>query len=109
MTKVIIKRLFQSLAELERAIETARQTVLQKEKIPAGLLDRIVMYETILEKQRSLATSLCGHATLGNWDEVNRHVKLINGLSMMIRDDAREVMGSAERNIVREQASIVLC
>lgn len=110
MNRIIIKRLFQSFAELERAIETARQTVMKNEKVSSELLERIELYENILDKQRSLATALCGHASLGNWPEVNRHVKLINGLSLMIRDDARTITtGSPEYDSKREQTSMVLC
>ncbi|MCB0359148.1 MAG: hypothetical protein KDD44_05920 [Bdellovibrionales bacterium] len=92
MKQTIIKRLFESFGELERAISAARVTLESKQQPPKELLDHIEMYEEILDKQRTLATALCGHAALGEWDEVARHVRLINGLSAMIRDDARDIL-----------------
>lgn len=92
VNRVIIERLFDSFNELERAILSARKTLEAKAAPPVKLLDRIRNYEEILDKQRDLATSLCGHAALGNWQEVSRHIRLINGLSTLIRDDAREIL-----------------
>ncbi|OVE79638.1 hypothetical protein BVY02_02645 [bacterium J17] len=109
MKKVIIKRLFESFSELEKAIESARETLEKKENPPVELLERISSYEGILAKQRSLATALCGHASLGNWDEVARHVKIINGLSSMIRDDAREIISGATPRYDSEQREAMLC
>ena len=94
MNKLVINRLFESFRELETAIRTARVTLETKEEQPAEMLKRISSYEEILEKQKNLATTMCGHVSLGNWDEVARHIKLINGLSSMIRDDARELLGT---------------
>ena len=96
MNKVIINRLFESFRDLEKAINCAKKTLETKPNAPKQLLERIGEYEQILEKQRNLATALCGHSTLGNWDEVARHIKLINGLSAMIRDDAREILMSVK-------------
>lgn len=96
MNKLVINRLFESFRELERAIVAARTTLEGKENPPAEMLGRISQYEEILEKQKNLATTMCGHVSLGNWDEVARHIKLINGLSSMIRDDARELLGGTQ-------------
>lgn len=107
--KIVINRLFQSFAELDRAIAQAKETLRSKKSVSQEILDRVDMYEEILEKQKSLATTLCGHASLGNWDEVARHVKLINGLSFMIRDDAREIISCAEQPEPRAQHGMSLC
>ena len=88
----IIDRLFSSFSALEQAIESAKNTLAKKESIPGEILERIQSYDSILAKQRTLATSLCEHINNGNWDEVSRHVNLINGLSAMIRDDARAIL-----------------
>ncbi len=92
MKQQVIKRLFESFNELERAIASARTTLRTKKDPPAELLERIESYEEILEKQRTLGNALCAHVSLENWSEVSRHIQLINGLSGMIRDDAREVL-----------------
>ena len=109
MKKIVIKRLFQSFIELDRAIASAKATLANRKDAPQELLERIRSYEEILDKQRSLATSLCGHASLGNWEEVSRHVKLINGLSYMIRDDARDILAGAKAPRVTEERAMMLC
>lgn len=88
---IVIKKLLQSINELETAIAKAKVSFAKR---PGGeaMIERIKHYEEMLNKQKSLTTTLCGHAVQGNWNEVNRHVKLINGLSLMIRDDARELL-----------------
>jgi hypothetical protein len=85
-----IKRIFESFRQLDHALNIARKSLDRCEEPPQDLLSRISAYEDILEKQRNLATAMCGYASLENWEEVHRHIKLINGLSAMIRDDARE-------------------
>ena len=94
----IINRLFSSFSDLERAITGAKATLAQKESVPEEVIERINQYDSILEKQRNLAQSLCKHINDGEWDEVSRHVGLINGLSAMIRDDARAILSSLALN-----------
>lgn len=90
----IIDRLFSSFTDLEQSINRARDTLVKKGNVPAEILKRIESYDGILLKQRSLANSLRSHINSGNWDEVARHVNLINGLSAMIRDDARAILSA---------------
>jgi hypothetical protein len=90
----IVNRLFASFSELEQAIQSARKTLSERPSVPAEVLRRIESYDEILAKQRTLANSLCSHIDDGNWDEVSRHVGLINGLSAMIRDDARAILAA---------------
>lgn len=94
----IVSRLFASFTDLESAIESAKKTLAQKEAIPEEIVKRLNSYDTILTKQRVLATSLCEEMARGNWDEVSRLVGLINGLSSMIRDDARAILSSLALN-----------
>lgn len=108
MKKIIVKRLFESFRELEKAIDTARKTLETQENPHHEILGRIKGYEEILDKQRNLATALCGHASLGNWEEVSRHVRLINGLSSMIRDDAREVVSGLRVPITQTDRELML-
>lgn len=92
----IVERLFASFNDLERAIGSAKQTLASKESVPPEILARIKSYDTVLAKQRKLATELCGFMKSGNWEEVSRHVGLINGLSGMIRDDARAILSALQ-------------
>lgn len=92
MESNIIERLFASFTELESAITKARSTLESRNTVPEGVVRRLESYDSILAKQRSLAVALCESIAQKNWDEVNRHVTLINGLSAMIRDDAKAIL-----------------
>ena len=94
MQNNIIERLFASFAELDKAIVSAKKTLASKESVPPEVIKRLDSYDGILLKQKTLAKELCEHIASGNWDEVNRHVGLINGLSAMIRDDARAILAA---------------
>jgi len=94
MESNIIERLFASFSELETAINKARDTFKTRPSIPEAVVKRLESYDSILAKQRSLAVSLCEAISRKNWDEVNRNVTLINGLSAMIRDDARAILAA---------------
>lgn len=94
----IIERLFASFGDLEKAIEGAKVTLAKRESVPAELVERLNSYDGILVKQRALAVTLCEYINKGEWDEVTRHVGLINGLSALIRDDAKAILGSLSSN-----------
>jgi len=108
VTQTIISRLFQSFLELERAIAAARKTVEANNEVDPVMLERINSYEEILTKQRQLASELCGYLATGNWDEVNRHIKLINALSIMIKDDAEESLVSLPPSLTLEEKAMML-
>jgi predicted short-subunit dehydrogenase-like oxidoreductase (DUF2520 family) len=103
MQENIIERLFTSFSDLEKAIESARHSLGRKGDIPEEIIQRLASYDTILIKQRGLASSLCEHIKIGDWNEVSRHVGLINGLSAMIRDDARSILSSLNDATSSEQ------
>lgn len=107
----IIERLFSSFTDLEKAIHSARATLEQRESVPDEVLARLRSYDDILSKQRGLAETLCAHIRGGNWSEVTRHVSLINGLSAMIRDDARAILSSLALNSDRAETDgeITVC
>lgn len=108
VNKIVITRLFQSFGELERAIASAKQALEGKQTPPQELLERIDSYEQILLKQRRLAEELCGFANSGNWGGVERNIKVINGLSQMIRDDAREVVAGLRAPLSVEERELML-
>lgn len=105
----IIERLFSSFSALEQAIESAKSTLAKKESVPGEIIERINSYDNILSKQRTLATSLCEHINSGNWDEVTRHVNLINGLSAMIRDDARAILKALSGQPDAQEDDVDVC
>lgn len=88
----IMAKLFGSFTELEQAIGGARMKLQKRGSIPQEVLNRLSSYEEILEKQRQLALSLSDHIEKKNTYEVARHVKLINGMSAMIIQDARAIL-----------------
>lgn len=106
----IIERLFSSFSDLEQAIQSAKTTLEKKQSVPKEIIERLSSYDGILAKQRKLALELCDHIDRGNWDEVSRHVGIINGLSAMIRDDARSILSSLNLNTdQKEDADQNLC
>ena len=96
MSTTLVNKLLSSFDDLERCIAYTREALCAREGVPADVLDRVEQYAGIVEKQRSLTRSLRALISVQAWDEVARHVKLINGLSALIRDDAQEILsGSA--------------
>ena len=90
----IIEKLFASFSDLETAIDQAKKTLGPKHNVPESVLERLGSYDTILNKQRKLAESLCKSIEGGNKAEQQRLVQLITSLSKMIRDDAKALLSS---------------
>jgi hypothetical protein len=112
MRYVIIQKLFASFTDLEVAIESARTTLLQRGTVPIEIFERLKSYDKILATQRELALELCSHIEVGNMVEVSSLVSRINGLSQLIRDDAREVLrevvpnsGSTSEQVIESGSS----
>jgi len=99
MQTTIIDRLFSSFTDLEGAIKSARGALEKKGSISPEILKRLDSYDDILSKQKNLAEELCQFINKGDWNEVTRYVGLINGLSSMIRDDARAILSSLALNV----------
>lgn len=109
MSDSLVNKLLESFDELERCIEMTKDVLAQKEGVPQDVLARVNQYSDIVAKQRTLAVDLRDHLSLQNWEEVGRHVRLINGLSTMIRDDAQAILsGAYERTEVSEKNSFLL-
>ncbi len=92
MAHAVVKKLFDSLAELEGAVVLARKSFAFDEPENEEVITRIRYYEEVLSKQKRLAQSLCECITKENWAEVTRLIRLINGLSSLIHNDARELV-----------------
>jgi hypothetical protein len=103
---IVIKKLFQSIGELETAIGKAKESFVGRGNGAQEVLDRIKHYEEILQKQKELIVSLCSYAMQSNWHEVNRHVKLINAYSLLIRDDARELLSPVPLRSVTTEVEV---
>jgi len=92
MSGQLVDKLLKSFDELDRCISVTRQVLSGKDGVPEEVIERVNQYTDIVAKQRSLASVLRNHISEQNWEEVSRHVKLINGLSSMIRDDAQAIL-----------------
>lgn len=95
MSDTLVNKLLESFDELERCINMTRGVLAEKEGVPKDVIDRVNQYSQIVTKQRLLAQDLKTHLSEQNWEEVSRHVRLINGLSSMIRDDAQQILSGA--------------
>lgn len=95
MSDSLINKLLVSFDELDRCIDMTKSVLATKDGVPLDIVDRVNQYSDIVKKQRTLAFGLKEHISVKNWDEVGRHVKLINGLSGMIRDDAQAILAGA--------------
>jgi hypothetical protein len=98
LAEEIINKLFSSFSELEQAILQAKVTLSKKDSVPEFIVERLNSYDSILEKQRELASNLCFYIEQKNTPEIGRHVGLINQLSQMIRDDAKDILGALTAN-----------
>ena len=87
-----INLLLNSLNELEKVIWNARITVNRKNYPTKGIIERLDSYDSVLVKQKKLAVELVKFIDEQNWEETNRHISLINGLSVLVRDDAKALL-----------------
>ena len=93
MGNICIDRLMNSFMKLERAVDTAKQIASQRGDHTQHVVDKLEKYQSILTKQRSLAIELCASVAMKDWPAANRHLRVINALSTMIRDDASALVG----------------
>jgi len=91
----LVKKLLVSFDELENCIELTKEVLSSKEGVSVDIQTRVNQYTDIVKKQRKLAVELTDFIKKEDWKEVGRHVKIINGLSTMIRDDAQSILTQA--------------
>ena len=109
MEVLVLDRLLESLNELENSIAAAQRAVLKGGARPE-IEARLRQYEAMLLRQRQLAVSLDELISQNEWEAVNRSVRLINGISSMLRDDAREVVATLSGSgILRNEGSDLGC
>lgn len=92
MSLGLVEKLLTSFDELDDCISVTKQVLNRKADVPSDVIKRVDQYTDIVNRQRDLADKLKQHIEDQNWIEVSRHVKLINGLSAMIREDARAIL-----------------
>jgi len=94
MGPTLVDKLFESFCKLEECIQVTRSALSDRDDVPEEVVSRIDQYASIVDKQRGLASDLKQYIADRNWSEVSRHVRLINGLSNMIREDATEILAT---------------
>ncbi len=104
-TELLVGKLIESFDDLDKCIDLTKKVLSQKENIPNDVISRMDQYTDIVIKQRVLAEDLRSFIVNENWDEVTRHVKIINGLSSMIRDDAQSILAGSYRVSDKEKDS----
>lgn len=92
MSNLAVKRLFDSLAELEGAVTLVKRYFPKESAQYGEVADRIQNYEDVITKQKSLVKALCMHIARENWQEVSRHMRLISGFSATIHEDVKELV-----------------
>jgi hypothetical protein len=91
----LVDKLLSSFGDLERSISITKQSLSQKEGVPQDVLSRLDQYLEMVLKQKSIADELREQIAAGSWEHVARNVKIINGISAMIREDAQQILASA--------------
>ncbi len=109
MSAQLVDKLLKSFDELDNCISVTKDVLAEKEGVPEEVVQRVNQYTDIVAKQRILAADLRSHISEQNWDEVSRHVKLINGLSSMIRDDAQAILSGNIEGADSAKASKAVC
>ncbi len=87
-----LDRLLESLNELELSIHAAHRALANRIDARPELEERLHQYESMLLAQRRAADELEDAMKQESWEAVERCIRIINGISTMLRDDAREVV-----------------
>lgn len=95
MVTDLVSKLLDSFAELERCIDVTKDVLSTRDDVSPDVLHRVASYSEMVAKQRKLALELELLIANQEWDQVNRYVRLINGYSHMIRQDAQEILAFA--------------
>jgi hypothetical protein len=91
LNNVVLDKLLDSIQDLEQSITSAQRALLTDGNYHQDFFDRLRQYESMLLTQRQLADKLNVSMRKGEWEEVARSVRMINGISTMLRDDAKQV------------------
>lgn len=90
----ILKKLTQSLDDLESAVNNARTVLENKPNTPLFIFDRLDNYADMLKKQRQYRDRLVHQIRSGHTEDIHQTIKLINGLSEFIKNDAKEILST---------------
>ena len=108
MNKALVEKLVAAFDDLEASIDKTKVTLSKRSEVPNFIIERFCEYRTIILKQRKLAEDLKSNIDIENWGEVGRVVKVLNGLSIMIKDDAEALMAGKGGAEVSSEQGILL-
>jgi len=91
----LVDKLLSSFGDLERSISITKKSLSEKEGVPSDVLNRLDQYLDMVIKQKTIADELREQIAAGSWEQVARNVKIINGISAMIREDAQQILANA--------------
>jgi len=91
----LVDKLLSSFGDLERSISFTKQSLSEKDGVPTDVLNRLDQYLDMVVKQKVIADELREQIATGSWEQVARNVKIINGISAMIREDAQQILANA--------------
>ena len=99
MDSKIIIHLESCCNELEKCIASTEEVLSKSDEGVADCLIRVRQYKNIVGTQRTTLSSLREAASIDNWNEVARSMRIVSALSLMIRDDVRDMLIRAERGL----------
>jgi len=88
MTADSISSMFDSLSNLERAVEAAARSIKSANVQDQTVISRISSYKEIIRRQHSLLGELKRASAREDWKEVSRITSLVHQSSLMIKVDA---------------------
>ena len=95
----VIKKLRGSLDNLEKSVVMAKTAFCKQEVVSTDVLRRIVSYEEAIAKQKGLADKLIVMLERGKSQEAVQLIKVINGFSAMIFEDANDLIQTISGNM----------
>ena len=92
MNNEVVSKLQESVFLLEISVNSARQTLTEKYGIDHPVGVRLDSYIPAIENQKAQISKLQNAIQEQNFGEVVRLATIINGISFMIKDDARQIV-----------------
>ncbi len=96
MSSKLVNKLLVSFTKLERTIDDTYTVLRCRPGVPFYVLHHVQQYREMVVKQRGLALELEQSLMKEDWNEVARLIKLINGFSSMIQNDAKALVMDGE-------------
>jgi len=89
----VLRRLSQAITQLEEAVWAAKETIESKPEYPIEAIERLDHYLNIVAQQRYSLLTISDLIDQGDFESLTQEVSKVNGLSAMIREDAKELLG----------------